>query len=109
MKNWYFSRVGDAFEKWPKDENGEPIEPVFLEHLSGAALDIKMHINLLEAYGIPIITSQPGICTLERLVIGFTGNEADVYVPKTMLDEARDILAAYNEDEGNQDIERKEQ
>lgn len=109
MKNWYFSRVGDAFEKWPKDEKGEPIEPVFLEHLTGAAIDMKMHLNLLEAYGIPIITAYPGNGGWEKYVSGYSAKEADIYVPKTMLDEARDILAAEVDDEENQDIERTEQ
>ncbi|MBR7081730.1 MAG: hypothetical protein IKI49_03365 [Oscillospiraceae bacterium] len=109
MKNWYFSRVGDAFENWPKDENGEPVEPVFLEHLSGAEFDMETSVNLLRAYGIPIITAYPGNSSWGTFVSGYSANEADIYVPKTMLEEARDILAAETDGEENQDIERTEQ
>ena len=29
---WGRRLTGELFERWPKDEKGEPVEPVFLTH-----------------------------------------------------------------------------
>ena len=55
MADWGFRRLGELQEKWPKDEAGEPEEPVFLEHLGGSELDVEMGL----APG-----SRPALCAL---------------------------------------------
>ena len=94
MGKWGFRKIGDRFDKWPKDENGKAVEPAFLEHLSGTQLDIEMGINLLSAYNIPIMTTYPNDGEFGKLILGFAGTGVDVYVPETMLDEAKNIISA---------------
>lgn len=98
MKNWGFRKIGDNAEKWPKDENGKPVEPAFLQHLSGSQLDVEMGINLLGAYNIPVMTVYPNDGEFGKLILGFAGTGVDVYVPENMLEEAKSIIAAEAED-----------
>jgi len=103
MKNWGYRKIGDSSENWPKDETGKAVEPSFLQHLTGSQLDIQMGINLLSAYNIPVMTVYPNDGEFGKLIMGFSGTGVDVYVPATMLDEAKEIIAAKAEDEKNAD------
>ena len=94
MKNWGFRKIGDRSDKWPKDENGKTVEPAFLKHLTGSQIDVEMGINLLNAYNIPVMTIYPNDGEFGKLILGFAGTGVDVYVPETMLDEAKSVLAA---------------
>lgn len=94
MSNWGFEKIGDKVENWPKDENGTPVSPAFLEHITGTQLDIDMELNVLSAFDIPAITAYPNNGDFGRLILGFAGTGVDVYVPETMLDDARNILSS---------------
>jgi hypothetical protein len=58
-----------------------------------------MLISMLNAYGIPCLKQFPNNGALGRVVLGVSGTGTDIYVPATMLDEARDIL------EGESDVQ----
>ena len=44
---WGRKLTGDLLKKWPKDENGEPIEPVFLTHCKCLDISDEMIVKLL--------------------------------------------------------------
>lgn len=94
MSNWGFEKIGRKAENWPKDENGEYVAPAFLEHLSGSQLDVDMELSVLEAFNIPAVTEYPNNGDFGRLILGFAGTGVDVYVPETMLEDARNILSS---------------
>ena len=98
MKNkegWGRLILGDLYERWPKDENGEPEEPVFL----GTAVNLnyfdELTINMLEAYGIPCLRQYPGDGSFGKLILGMSGQGTEIYVPKSMVEDAAN-LCTYN-------------
>jgi hypothetical protein len=52
-----------------------------------------MAVNLLEAFGIPTISAYPNDGEFGKLILGFSGTGMDIYVPETMLDDARNIIS----------------
>ncbi len=98
MKNkegWGRLVRGELYERWPKDENGEPEEPVFL----GTAVNLnyfdELTINMLEAYGIPCLRQYPGDGTFGKIILGMSGQGTEIYVPKSMVEDAAN-LCTYN-------------
>jgi hypothetical protein len=81
-------------EIWPKNEDGKDVPPVFLTHTGGAAMDEQILLSMLEAYGIPAVTKYPGDGTFGKVVLGASGYGADIYVPETMYEDAKALLAA---------------
>ena len=93
-KKWGPALTGELYERWPKDENGEPEEPVFL----GTAVNVnffdELTVNMLEAYGIPCIKQYPGNGSFGKLIMGMSGEGTEIYVPKSMLEDAAALCSA---------------
>ena len=85
---------------WPDDDSGGPVPPAFLMCLYGGPLDTELTLNLLEAYGIPHICEYPRNGFIGQLFMGQSSSGMDVYVPETMLEDARNIINADIENEG---------
>ena len=85
---WGKAMRGDLLERWPKDENGVPEEPVRL----GTALNLnffdELTVNMLEACGIPCLRIDSGDGGFGRLILGMSGQGTDIYVPRSMADDA---------------------
>lgn len=88
---WGREITGELYERWPKDENGDVIEPVFLTHCLCLDMQDEMLVNLLEAYGIPCVRQYPNDGDFGRIMLGMSGTGVDVYVPKTMYEDAVDL------------------
>lgn len=88
---WGRKITGELYERWPKDENGDVIEPVFLTHCLCLDMQDEMLVNLLEAYGIPCVRQYPNDGDFGRIMLGMSGTGVDVYVPKTMYEDAVDL------------------
>lgn len=93
MKDWNFDTERNLLGDWPRDEAGEPAAPAFLEHIFGSEPELMMERNMLLAYGIPSIASYPGDGTLGKVVLGVSGYGMDIFVPETVLEDARNILS----------------
>jgi len=89
---WKFGKPDGP--QWPNDENGEPVPPVFLKHVSGGPLDLEVAVNLLEAYGIPHVGEYPNNGAFGKLIFGQPPSGMEIFVPETMLEEAQGILSA---------------
>ena len=85
---WGRKITGKLLETWPKDENSELIEPVFLTHCMSFDMRDEMIVNLLNAYDIPCVRQYPADGDFGRLIIGMSGQGVDIYVPKTMYEDA---------------------
>lgn len=94
---WSRALRGELYDRWPKDENGVPEEPVRL----GTAMNLNMFdeltVNMLEACGIPCLRVDPGDGSFGRVIFGMSGQGTDIYVPKSMADDAA-ALCAYHGD-----------
>ena len=106
MADWGFSKKKKITDKWPKKADGELVTPAFLMHSGGNPLDTEMTVGLLEAYGVPVVCQYPNDGEFGKLIIGYAAGGVDLFVPETMLDEAKDIMnAEVVEDDGGEDEE----
>jgi len=79
---------------WPEADNGDPVAPAFLTHIAGGPLDMELTLNLLEAYGIPRVCEFPNNGLFGKLIMGHPPGGMEVFVPETMLEDARNLLSA---------------
>ena len=86
-------------ERWPKDEHGEPEEPVFLCNCRNLNMADQFRINMLEGYGIPCLKIFPGNGSFGRLILGFSGQGTDLYVPKSLYEDAIELCKEENNEE----------
>lgn len=86
---WGSTPIGELSERWPKDPNGEPEEPVFLCCRKNIDFSDELLVNMLEAYGIPCLRRYPGDGSFGRLILGISGQGADILVPKSLYNDAK--------------------
>ncbi len=86
---WGRTVLGEVYERWPKDADGQPEEPKFLCRCKGLDFEADMRTGMLEAYGIPCLRLYPGDGSFGKVVLGMSGFGVDLYVPASRLDEAR--------------------
>jgi len=94
MSLWGFGKKKKLTDTWPKMENGDMVPPAFLMHAGGNPLDTQITLSLLEAYGIPAVCQYPNNGEFGKLIIGYAAGGVDIFVPETLLEDARDILSA---------------
>ena len=94
MKNWFFGRKKKLTDLWPKDENGKDIPPVYLTHCVQTQMELEITVNMLQAYGIPVVTRDPGDGSFGRVILGMSGTGCDLFIPETMLEDAKNLLSA---------------
>ena len=80
--------------QWPNDDSGEPVPPAYLKHISGGPLDLEVALSLLEAYRIPHIGEYPNNGAFGKLIFGHPPSGMEIFVPETMLEDAKNILDA---------------
>jgi len=90
--SWFNKKKEDI--PWPKGEDGEPVPPAYLTDIGGGPLDMELTLNLLEAYGIPHVCEYPNNGLFGKLIMGHPPSGMEVYVPETMLEDARNLLDA---------------
>ena len=96
---------GNPAERWPKNAAGEPEQGAFLTRLFGDEVRVDMTVEMLRAYGIPAVKHCGDHGTLGKVVLGFSGTGTALYVPESMLEDARNLLRPV----GDTDEERSEQ
>lgn len=82
----------DVMERWPKGEDGAPERAVFLTDTFEADSQADLLIEMLRAYGIPAAKRYAKDGTLGKVVLGFSGYGVALYVPESMLEDARNLL-----------------
>ena len=91
------SAPGQAYKDWPKIA-GEPEEPVFLKHCTSVDMADEMLINMLTAYGIPAVKLYPSNGGFGKVVLGMSGEGANIFVPASMHDDAVALLEGSTND-----------
>lgn len=87
--DWGKALYGELLERWPKDENGEPERPALLCNRKNLDFGDELTVNMLEAYGVPCLRLYPGDGGFGKLILGMSGQGSDIYVPGSMLEDAR--------------------
>ena len=90
---------GALLERWPRTPEDEPEEPVFLCSRSSTDLSDKLLVNMLQAYDIPTLCMERGNGNLGRVYLGISGYGVDIYVPKSLLNDAKQLCEEENNEE----------
>ena len=90
---------GALLERWPRSAEDEPEEPAFLCARPSVDLSDKLLMNMLQAYGIPSLCVERGNGNLGRLYLGISGYGTDIYVPESLLEDARQLCKEENHEE----------
>ena len=83
---------------WPKDEAGEAEKAILLANVPDFINEADFAINMLMAYGIPVFKSYNNEGSLGKLIIGTSAYGASLYVPESMLEDAKALLESPAED-----------
>lgn len=86
--------IGSDGPNWPVNAKGEKEPAKLLQHTLDSAADADMTISLLAAYGIPCFPYYDGEGVTGKVISGFSGYGASLYVPESMYEEATDLLSA---------------
>lgn len=100
MKNWSFTGQPDV-PAWPKDDNGQEQKAVLLTQTFDSPADTDMIISLLGAYGIPCFKYYDLDGGAGKVINGFSGYGASLYVPASLLEEAQDLLTSQPAEDGD--------
>ena len=101
--NWSFSK--NNMPPWPNGADGQPVPPVYLTHLSEVDFEGQIVSSLLTSAGIPVVSQYPLGGEFGRVIMGMSGTGRDLYVPETMLEEARGLLTASFEEDMFDDVQ----
>ncbi len=96
---WSFKRSSDISAEWPKGESGENVPAAFLINVGGTQANYELTLSVLRAFGIPYACDFPGMGQVSRVYTGFSGGGMDIYVPETMLEDAKNILFSDSEEQ----------
>ena len=96
---WGREIKGDLLERWPKDDRGEPEEPVFLCCCKSVDMSDQLRVNMLEAYGVPCLCIYPGDGSFGRVVLGMSGQGVEIYVPRGLYEDAVALCEEDNNEE----------
>ena len=96
---WGKSAPSALIERWPKEENGELMEPVFLTRLYSMDMSAELRVNMLEAYGIPCLITYPGDGGFGRVILGMSGCGVNIYVPRESYEDALKLCKEESNDE----------
>ena len=77
---------------WPKDENGEKEQAVFVGYVPDFNNEADFAVNMLTAYGIPAFKSYNNEGSLGKLMLGTSAYSASLYVPASMAEDAKALL-----------------
>ena len=97
--SWGRSVPTELLDRWPKTPSGDPEKAVFLCNSKALDLSDELTINMLEAYGIPCLRDYPGNGSFGKVVLGMSGQGTDIFVPESMLEEAKNLLTAEPEEQ----------
>ncbi len=90
--NWGKYVTGELYERWPKDDDGEPDAPVYLCHCTGLDMDDGLLVSRMESYGIPVLRQFPNNGDFGRLILGLSGPGVDLFVPASLWADACELL-----------------
>ena len=91
--DWSFGGAPDA-PAWPTLENGEKEQAVLLQQVFDSPAEADMRLSMLSAYGIPCFKYYDLDGGAGKVINGFSGYGASLYVPEAQLEEAKDLLAS---------------
>lgn len=94
---------------WPKDASGEREKAVFLSTVPDFNNEADFAVNMLMAYGIPALKNYNNEGSLGKLILGTSAYSPSLYVPESMLEDAKALLAQSAEDAVDEELSAAEE
>ena len=88
---WRFHKEEPA---WPVDEKGEKEKAVLLKTTFDSPAESDVTVSFLHSCGIPCFKYYDLDGGAGKVINGFSGYGASLYVPEAQLEEAKDLLAS---------------
>ena len=101
--NGFFSY--DLSERWPKDAGGKNEQPAFLTLVMDTNAEADMLCSMLRAYGIPVLRKYEGEGSFGKIVLGMPGSGTWLYVPSSMLEDAKNLIRPIDEIPEQEDMQ----
>lgn len=98
--SWGLSKPTGLTDDWPKQDDGTLVPPAFLTHKTALNLEAELLSNMLGAYAIPVLCRYPNNGEFGKVIIGMSGGGVDLYVPETLLADAKALM----EEEGEHEL-----
>lgn len=95
----------DLPKRWPKQGDGAPEAPAFLTHLMEWNYEVDLLEQMLRSYDIPVLKARGNLGSLGTIVLGFSGEGVDLFVPASMLEDAQNLLEPVDEAELEADFD----
>ena len=92
-------RERDLPERWPAQADGKPEPSAFLTHLMEWNYEVELLTRMLSDYGVPVLTERGNYGSLGKVVMGFSGEGVDLFVPASMLEDAQNLLKPVDDTE----------
>lgn len=89
---WGRDLPGELADRWPLDDKGEYVAPALLAEVGELDLQDTIIIGMLESYGIPCLKLYPHYGGFGKLIIGMSAEGVSLFVPETMIDDARALM-----------------
>ena len=105
LNDWGFSGKKVKGPPWPKTDEGKPIPPAFLTHLRATDFEGEIIVNLLASSDVPVVTQYPNDGAFGQIILGFSGTGLDLYVPETLLEDAKALLEGQFEETDFDDVQ----
>lgn len=105
---WSFKLPSSVTGNWPVTASGQPETPVFLERTFGSETELALRRNMLWAYGVPSVARYPMDGMLGKVVLGRSGFGMDIFVPESMLGDAKNIIDPSENESINESIYEEE-
>ena len=87
----------DLSERWPKSADGTPEEPALLTVAMDTNAEADMLCSMLRAYDIPVLRRYEGDGAFGKVVLGTPSSGTALYVPSSMLEDAKNLIRPIDE------------
>ncbi|MGX8698431.1 MAG: putative signal transducing protein [bacterium] len=96
MFDFFRSKKSAVYGDWPLKEDGSLVEPAFLVRIGDKAGEQHIVRGMLEAFGIPNVVRYPQDGDFGSVIMGSAPFGVEIYVPETLIEDARNILNSEN-------------
>ena len=95
----------DLSERWPKTAGGAPEDPAFLTRTMDTNAQTDMLCAMLRSYDIPVLRKYEGEGSFGKIVLGMPGSGTWLYVPSSMLEDAKNLIRPIDEIPEQEDMQ----
>jgi len=95
----------DLQKRWPRSADGTPEEPALLTVAMDANAETGMLCAMLRSYDIPVLRRYEGEGSFGKIVLGMPGSGTWLYVPSSMLEDAKNLIRPIDEIPEQEDMQ----